>query len=249
MSTVGYRRVSTTDQNIGRQDLGDVDRLFEEKLSGKDRERPQLAACLAYLRDGDTLRVYSVDRLGRSLSDLLDIVAEVLTQGASVEFLKEGLTFNPHTQDPFKRMQLQMLAVFAEFERAIARGRQEEGIALARERGLNRPAPKVEPGDRLFIWKGRTGFIAETVVTGPARTPKSREDAPWPGGLTRWRAVFPIRVVREVNESYKLPFVKDRQEVTGISSNSLRFGLVPISEEAATTISAVLADREAVHPG
>ena len=114
--------------------------------------------------------------------------------------------------------------------------------------GLNRPAPKVEPGDRLFIWKGRTGFIAETVVTGPARTPQSLEDAPWPGGLTRWRAVFPIRVVREVNESYKLPFVKDRQEVTGISSNSLRFGLVPISEEAATTISAVLADREAVRP-
>lgn len=112
--------------------------------------------------------------------------------------------------------------------------------------GLSRPAPKVETGDRLFIWKGRAGFMAEAVVTGPARVPQTREEAPWPGGLGRWRAVFPIRIVREVTESYKLPFVHDRQEVTGISSNSLRFGLVHISDDAAATISSVLAERDTV---
>ena len=156
MSIVGYRRVSTTDQNLDRQDLGDVAKVFEEKLSGKDRNRPQLAACLAYLRDGDTLRVYSVDRLGRSLSDLLEIVAEVLAKGASVEFLKEGLGFNPHTQDPFKRMQLQMLGVISEFERAIIRSRQEEGIALARERGVYKGrAPKLGPQEVVALRERR----------------------------------------------------------------------------------------------
>ncbi len=112
--------------------------------------------------------------------------------------------------------------------------------------GLSRPAPKVTPGDRLFIWRGRAGFIAEAIVTGPARVPQDRDEAPWPGGLGRWRSVIPIRVVREVSESYKLPFVRDRQEVTGISSNSLRFGLVHISDTAGDTLSAALAEREPV---
>lgn len=136
MSTVGYRRVSTEDQRHDRQDLGELDRLFEEKLSGKDRDRPELSACLAYLRDGDTLRVHSVDRLGRSLSDLLAIVAEVLAKGVRVEFVKERLDFDPHTTDPFKKMQLGLLATIAEFERDIIRSRQAEGIALARQRGV-----------------------------------------------------------------------------------------------------------------
>ncbi len=110
--------------------------------------------------------------------------------------------------------------------------------------GLSRSVPRVMPGDRLFVWKGRSGFFAEVVVTGAARIPQHKEEAPWPGGLSRWRAIIPIEVVREVKDSYKLPFVQDRQEVTGISSNSLRFGLVPISEEAALNISSVLAERE-----
>lgn len=88
--------------------------------------------------------------------------------------------------------------------------------------------------------------MAEAVITGLARVPQTRAEAPWPGGLGRWRAVFPIRIVREVKESYKLPFVHDRQEVTGISSNSLRFGLVHISDDAAAKISSVLAERDTV---
>ena len=135
MSVVGYRRVSTEDQRLDRQHLGTVDKTYEEKVSGKDRERPALAAALAYCRDGDTLRVHSVDRLGRSLSDLLAIVDELTQRGVAVEFVKEGMSFNPSAADPYAKLQLSMLASFAEFERSIARSRQEEGIALARQRG------------------------------------------------------------------------------------------------------------------
>lgn len=148
MSTLGYRRVSASDQQLDRQDLGDVDRVFEDKLSGKDRERPGLAACLAYLRPGDTLRCHSVDRLGRSLADLLAIVAECTERGVRVEFVKERLAFDPNSDDPYARMQLQLLATFAEFERSIIRSRQAEGIALAKQRGIydgkGRP-PKLSP--------------------------------------------------------------------------------------------------------
>jgi DNA invertase Pin-like site-specific DNA recombinase len=157
-NVIGYRRVSTTDQNLDRQDLGDdVARVFEEKLSGKDRERPQLAACLTYLRDGDTLRVHSVDRLGRSLSDLLAIVAEVVAKGASVEFLKERLLFDPKADDPYSRMQLQLLGVFSEFERAIILARQAEGIALAKQRGVYKGrAPKLGPAEVRTLRERRT---------------------------------------------------------------------------------------------
>lgn len=135
MSVVGYRRVSTEDQRLDRQDLGSVDRVFGEKVSGKDRERPALAAALAYCREGDTLRVHSVDRLGRSLLDLLAIVDELTQRGVVVEFVKEGMAFDPSASDPYAKLQLSMLSSFAEFERSIARSRQEEGIALAKQRG------------------------------------------------------------------------------------------------------------------
>jgi len=98
----------------------------------------------------------------------------------------------------------------------------------------------VKAGDRLFIWRTRAGFIAEARVTGPPRVPVSKDEAPWPGGLSRFSAVIPIAVVQETSTPYRLAFVKDRQEVTGLSSNSLRFGLVPIGDEAGDNISAAL---------
>jgi DNA invertase Pin-like site-specific DNA recombinase len=137
MSVIGYRRVSSDDQRLDRQELGrDVDETFEEKLSGKDRDRPALAACLAYCRKGDTLRVHSVDRLARSLSDLLAIVTELLGKGVRVEVLKEGLVLDPADPSPQAKLQLQLWGAFAEYERAIILSRQAEGIALARTRGV-----------------------------------------------------------------------------------------------------------------
>ncbi|WP_416264882.1 recombinase family protein (plasmid) [Curtobacterium flaccumfaciens pv. flaccumfaciens] len=86
---VAYVRVSSIDQNLDRQleTIGEVDRVFEEKISGGARtDRLALADCIGYVRDGDVVRVASMDRLARSLGDLRDIVDEITTKGASVEF-------------------------------------------------------------------------------------------------------------------------------------------------------------------
>ena len=133
--TVLYARVSSLEQRTDRQVTGiSVDKVFEDKCSGKDTNRPQLQACLEYLRDGDTLVVHSIDRLARSLRDLLNIVQELLARKVSIRFIKEGMDFNGdnpnHTQDLY----LNILGAVAEFERALIRERQAEGIALARQR-------------------------------------------------------------------------------------------------------------------
>jgi hypothetical protein len=102
----------------------------------------------------------------------------------------------------------------------------------------------VEPGDRLFIWRGRLGYIAEARVTGKPRVPTDRSEAPWPGGPRRFARVIPIEIIRELPKGYRLAFLRDRQEVTGLSTNSLRFGLVPVTDSAGDHISAALAQQE-----
>lgn len=135
MTRVGYRRVSTHDQNLDRQDLGDVDQMFEEKESGAKADRPALQEMIRYVRAGDSVVVWSIDRLARDLRDLQDIITKVITRGATVTFLAEQLTFGPEGDDPFAKLQLQMMGAFAEFERAIIRKRQADGIAKAKTRG------------------------------------------------------------------------------------------------------------------
>lgn len=136
MTTIGYRRVSSADQRLDRQDLGDCQKMFEDKASGKDRDRPGLTACLAYLREGDTLRCYSADRLARSLTDLLAIVGDLTTRGVRVEFVKESMVFDRDSADPYATCLMQVMGAFAELERSLIRTRQAEGIALAKERGI-----------------------------------------------------------------------------------------------------------------
>lgn len=134
---IGYRRVSTLDQSLDRQDLGKCDRIFEEKLSAAtDSQRPQLDQMIQYARSGDTVVVYSTDRLARSLRNLQEIVQTLTENGVSIRFLKENLEFAPGAEDPFKKMMLQMLGSFAEFERNLSKQRQAEGIAKAKERGV-----------------------------------------------------------------------------------------------------------------
>ena len=133
---IGYRRVSTIDQNLDRQDLGDVERMFEEKLSGGTRQRPALNELIQYARDGDEVVIYSIDRLARNLDDLKGIVNELNIKGATVSFIKEGLSFPPDYSNPQATLQLHMMAAFAEFEREIIKQRQLEGIAKAKERGV-----------------------------------------------------------------------------------------------------------------
>ena len=137
MANIAYIRVSTIEQNTGRQHedftaKGIVlDKVFEEKLSGKNTDRPQLQAMLAYLREGDTLYVESFSRLARSTRDLLNIVNTLTEKGVSFVSLKENVDTTT-SQGKF------MLTVFAglyELERDNILERQREGIDLALKEG------------------------------------------------------------------------------------------------------------------
>jgi len=135
---VGYVRVSSTDQNTARQLEGcSTDRIFIDHVSGKSTQRPQLEALRAFVRDGDTVLVHSMDRLARNLDDLRQLVREFTTQGIRVSFVKEGPTFTGD-DSPMATLLLSVMGAVAEFERALIRERQREGIAAARARGVYR---------------------------------------------------------------------------------------------------------------
>lgn len=138
MARLAYRRVSTVDQNLDRQEFGDnVDKVFEEKLSGKSAsDRPALQALIDYARDGDCVVVHSIDRLARDLRDLQDIVSTLNDKGVAISFNTERLTFDPDKQDALSTLQLQMMGAFAEFERNIIKKRQLEGIEKAKAKGV-----------------------------------------------------------------------------------------------------------------
>lgn len=139
---VGYIRVSSTSQNTERQ-LADValDRIFTDKVSGKDTQRPELANCLNHLREGDLLHVHSIDRLARNLKDLQNLIEQLTNRGVSVKFYKEHLTFEAATASPMQTLMLQMLGAFAEFERTLIKERQREGIEAAKAQGKKLGAP------------------------------------------------------------------------------------------------------------
>lgn len=125
---VGYARVSSLDQNADRQ-LGGVavDRTFTDKASGKDAARPQLEQLRVYVREGDTVVVHSMDRLARNLDDLRRLVQEFTQKRVRVEFIKEQLIFTGE-DSPMATLLLSVMGAFAEFERALIRERQREGI-------------------------------------------------------------------------------------------------------------------------
>ena len=104
-------------------------------MSGKDTLRPVLQECLAYIRDGDTLHVHSIDRLARNAKDLLNLVEEMIGKGVTLKFHKNNLTFSRDSKDHMAKLQLTMLAAFAEFERELIKERQREGIAIAKAQG------------------------------------------------------------------------------------------------------------------
>lgn len=136
---IGYIRVSDVAQNTARQNTAfknlRLDKIFEDKASGKDVQRPALERCLEVLREGDILHVHSIDRLARNLQDLLSLLSELTERGVTVTFHKENLTFTPDKENPFQRLQLQLIGAVAEFERAMIRERQKEGIVIAKAAG------------------------------------------------------------------------------------------------------------------
>jgi DNA invertase Pin-like site-specific DNA recombinase len=136
-ATVGYVRVSTVGQNDARQlDGVHLDTVFTDKASGKDTARPQLQAMLKHVRRGDTLRVHSMDRLSRSLSDLEAVVKGLTGRGVTVVFTSPPLTFPGDASDSVAMLMLQIMGAVAQFERSLILERQREGIAIAKAGGV-----------------------------------------------------------------------------------------------------------------
>lgn len=142
---IGYIRVSTTTQNTARQqvamdDIG-LDKIFEEKISGKNMDRPQLQQMLEYVRDGDVVYIESISRLGRSLKDLIDIVEILNNKNVGLVSLKESVI---DTTSPSGKLIFSIFASLAEFERETTRQRQLEGIAIAKADGKYKGRKRIQ---------------------------------------------------------------------------------------------------------
>lgn len=140
---IGYARVSTQDQNpqLQRDALQQVgcEQVFEERITGTKRERPELQACLRTLRDGDTLVVWKLDRLARSLKDLVELIHELNERGVGFRSLTEAID----TTSAGGKLVFHIFGALAEFEHSLIRERTLAGLASARARGRNggrRPA-------------------------------------------------------------------------------------------------------------
>jgi DNA invertase Pin-like site-specific DNA recombinase len=134
---IGYIRVSTTEQNIERQLVAfepfniNPDNVFIDKLSGKDRNRPALESMIKYARKGDVVYVKSFDRLGRNMIDVLQIVKDINSKGASLHIINGGYVYSGD-DTPMMVLLMGISASIAEFERAMIRERSLEGIANAK---------------------------------------------------------------------------------------------------------------------
>jgi len=165
---VGYIRVSSARQNPARQlDGVELDRVFTDTVSGKSAARPQLQAMLACVRDGDTVIVHSMDRLARNLDDLRRLVRELTGRGVAVQFVTEQLTFTAE-DSPMATLLLSVLGAFAEFERALIRERQLEGIALAQARGAY-------TGRKPSLTSGQAEALRARAAAGEPKAALARE--------------------------------------------------------------------------
>src|SRR5215471_15558485 len=135
MTTVGYARVSSLRQDLAvqLQKLKGCDKVFKEKRSGVDAGRPELKACLEYLRDGDTLLVTKLDRLARSTPDLYRIVSDLAERGIAFKVIDDP---SIDTTSRTGKLIMGILALIAEFENDIRRERQQDGINKAKAQGV-----------------------------------------------------------------------------------------------------------------
>ena len=165
---IGYIRVSTFDQNPERQlENVPVDKVFTDKASGKDVRRPQLDALHSFVREDDTVVVHSMDRLARNLDDLRRLVQNLTKRGVRIEFVKESLMFTGE-DSPMANLMLSVMGAFAEFERALIRERQREGIALAKQRGAYR-------GRKKALSVEKVTELRQRVVAGEHKAKLARE--------------------------------------------------------------------------
>lgn len=164
MAVIGYARVSTVEQTLDLQRdalaTAGVGCTYEEKASGKSAERPELAHCLKALREGDTLVVWRLDRLGRNLKDLLQIVTDLEARGVKFKSLTESID----TSGPAGKLVFHMFAALAQFERELLRERTLAGLAAARARGRKGGRPPIlKAGEQriaLAMMKNREMSVA-----------------------------------------------------------------------------------------
>jgi len=163
---IGYARVSTHEQETHLQidalRKAGVETIFEEKRSGGDRKRPVLEAVVCGLQPGDCLVVFKLDRIARSLSHLLEILARIEAAGATFKSLTETID----TTTPAGRMMMQIIGAFAEFERELIRERTRAGMQSAIRRGvrLGRPCgiPDEQQPEAMELWY--TGKFTKTAL-------------------------------------------------------------------------------------
>jgi DNA invertase Pin-like site-specific DNA recombinase len=165
---IGYIRVSTLDQHTERQLDGiEVDKTFTDKASGKDTKRPQLELMMSFVRSGDTVIVHSMDRLARNQDDLHHIVQTLTIKGVRIEFLKEHLTFTGE-DSPMSKLMLSVMGAIHEFDRALIKERQREGIVLAKKRGAFR-------GRKKSLSPAAVAELRKRIAAGMSKSLAARE--------------------------------------------------------------------------
>lgn len=164
---IGYIRVSTQDQNEGRQvkllEKHKVDKVYIDKQSGKNADRPKLQEILSFAREGDIIIVESISRLARNTRDLLNIVEQIRENGAQFISLKENID----TESVSGKFMLTVFAAMAELERGYILERQREGIELAKTQGKyagRKPIDINEDNFKRICGKWRAGEITATAA-------------------------------------------------------------------------------------
>lgn len=142
MAKILYIRVSSAGQNIFRQELGKefYEKVFVDRCSGKNTDRPELKKMLDYIREGDIVEVHSFDRLARSTKDLLELVDYFEEKKVKLISKKENLD----TSTPNGKLMLTMLGAIAEFERAMINERRKEGTEIAKKKGVKFGRPEIK---------------------------------------------------------------------------------------------------------
>jgi DNA invertase Pin-like site-specific DNA recombinase len=173
MAIVGYARVSTTDQKLEVQlealEKVGAERIYQEKASGADSERVELAALLDYVRDGDTVIACKLDRLARSTKHLLEIVEKFNTKKVILKILNIDLD----SSTPTGKLMLTMLGAIAQFEKEMMLERQADGIKKAKEAGVytgRKPTARAKSAEVLSLLdQGKTkADVASTLKMGVA---------------------------------------------------------------------------------
>lgn len=151
MSKIGYARVSTKGQNLESQldmlqEAGCI-KIFSEKVSGRKAERTALEQCMEYMREGDTMVITKLDRLGRTTKQLIELATTLEKRGIDLEIINMNVT----TKDPMGKMFFTMMSAFAELEASLLSERTKKGLESARARGRNGGRPGITDDKKAMI--------------------------------------------------------------------------------------------------